>query len=95
MRHEAIYQTHPKVVSIDDKEGAFDKNGNSVTIDEKKVTNKINELKADYDAKQYQRDRKLEYPTIEELVVALYDEEDKQALIEKRKAVKAKYPKPE
>ena len=49
----------------------------------------------EFDANQYQRDRKLEYPTIEELVVALYDEEDKQALIEKRKAVKAKDPKPE
>ena len=51
--------------------------------------------KAEYDSKKYQRDRKQEYPTIEELVVALYDEEDKQAIIEKRNAVKAKYPKPE
>jgi len=44
---------------------------------------------------KYKDDRQLEYPSIQELVVALYDEEDKQALIEKRKAVKAKYPKPE
>tara|TARA_S200002703_G_scaffold129215_1_gene116207 strand:+ start:1606 stop:1929 length:324 start_codon:yes stop_codon:yes gene_type:complete len=53
------------------------------------------ELQADYDSKQYQRDRKLEYPTIEELVVALYDESDKASIIERRNAVKAKYPKPE
>ena len=46
-------------------------------------------------ATQYQRDRQMEYPSNQELVVALYDEEDKQAIIEKRKAVKAKYPKPE
>ena len=59
------------------------------------VENRLTELQADYDAKQYQRDRKLEYPTIEELVVALYDEEDKASIIERRKAVKAKYPKPE
>ena len=65
----------------------------SFTFDD--VVAKKKELQADYDAKQYQRDRKLEYPTIEELVVALYDEEDKKAIIEKRDAVKAKYPKPE
>ena len=56
---------------------------------------KLAELQAEYDSKQYQRDRLQEYPSIQELVVALYDEEDKQALIEKRNAVKAKYPKPE
>ena len=39
--------------------------------------------------------RKQEYPTIEELVVALYDTEDKPAISAKRAAVKAKYPKPE
>ena len=44
---------------------------------------------------KYQSDRRKEYPSIEELVVALYDEEDKQAIIERRNAVKAKYPKPE
>ena len=48
-----------------------------------------------YNAKQYVRDRKTEYPTTQQLVVALYDENDKQALIDKRAAVKAKYPKPE
>ena len=47
------------------------------------------ELQAFYDK------RRSEYPTIEELVVALYDTDDK-ADIEKRRAdVKAKYPKPE
>jgi hypothetical protein len=37
--------------------------------------------------------RKAEYPSIEELVVALYDTEDKLAIENKRKAVKDKYPK--
>lgn len=54
----------------------------------------IDRLEAEYNAKQYQRDRKIEYPSIEELVVALYDEEDKASIIERRNAVKAKYPKP-
>ena len=56
---------------------------------------KLTELQADYDSKQYQRDSLQEYPSIQELVVALYDEEDKQAIIEKRASIKTKYPKPE
>ena len=62
---------------------------------EEAIQAKLVELQAEYDSKQYQRDRLQEYPSIQELVVALYDEEDKQAIIERRNAVKAKYPKPE
>jgi hypothetical protein len=47
-----------------------------------------------YDNASWDVKRKREYPTIEELVVGLYDTDDK-AVIEKRRAdVKAKYPKP-
>jgi hypothetical protein len=59
------------------------------------IQTKLVELQADYDSQKYQRDRKLEYPSIEELVVALYDESDKASIIKRRNAVKAKYPKPE
>ena len=62
---------------------------------EEQIQAKLAELLADYDSKKYQRDRLKEYPTIEELVVALYDEEDRASIIERRNAVKAKYPKPE
>ena len=51
-------------------------------------------LQAEYDALDYARKRKAEYPTIEELVVALYDTDDKSAIEAKRAEVKAKYPKP-
>ena len=55
---------------------------------------KLNELQAIEDAKQYQRDRKSEYPSIEDCVHALLDGGDTltdlQAL---RQAVKDKYPK--
>jgi len=51
-------------------------------------------LQAEYDAQDYARKRKAEYPTIEELVVALYDTDDKSAIEAKRAEVKAKYPKP-
>ena len=66
MRHEAIYNTHPNVVSIDDGLGAFDENGNSVTIDEAKVDSEIKRLQAEYEANQYQRDRAVAYPSIQE-----------------------------
>ena len=53
---------------------------------------------AEYEAElaktEYQRLRKPEYPSIEELVVALYDTDDKAAVDEKRAAVKLKFPKP-
>ena len=43
----------------------------------------------------YSDKRKSEYPTLEELVVALYDTDDKAAIEKRRADVKAKYPKPE
>ena len=43
---------------------------------------------------QVYANRKSEYPTIEELVVALYDTNDKSAIEAKRAEVKLKYPKP-
>ena len=55
----------------------------------------IIKLKTNYDAKEYQRQRKLAYPSLEELVVACYDTDDKAAIEKRRADVKAKYPKPE
>ena len=95
MRHKAILELYPDCIGITDGVGAFDKDQNLISLDETLIQKKITELQADYDAKQYQRDRKLEYPSIEELVVALYDESDKASIIERRNQVKAKYPKPE
>jgi len=63
-------------------------------ISKSDIQAKVAELQADYDSKEYQRKRKAEYPSIEELVVALYDTDDKADIETKRAAVKAKYPKP-
>ena len=60
---------------------------------EAEIDAEIVRLQAEYDAKEYQRKRKAEYPSIEELVVALYDTDDKSAIEAKRAEVKAKYPK--
>ena len=60
---------------------------------EAEIQAEITRLGNEHKNNKYKRDRLKEYPTIEELVVALYDTDDK-ADIEKRRAeVKAKYPK--
>tara|TARA_R100000808_G_scaffold3973_1_gene13454 strand:- start:671 stop:964 length:294 start_codon:yes stop_codon:yes gene_type:complete len=66
--------------------------GNPTNITNKQITDKQTELQTEYDNKKYQRDRKAEYPTIEECVHAILDDtlDDLQA---KRQAVKEKYPK--
>ena len=52
-------------------------------------------LKAEWDALDYARKRQQEYPSIEQLVVALYDADDKAEIDKKRAEIKKKYPKPE
>jgi multidrug resistance efflux pump len=66
MNHQAIYNTHPNVVSIDDSKGAMDANGNLVTIDQAAYEAEVARLQAEYAATQYQRDRKQAYASIEE-----------------------------
>jgi hypothetical protein len=63
MRHEAIRALYNNVVTIDDGEGAFDKDGNKVTIDEDAVTAKANELTA---ANAYVGKRLAAYPQLAE-----------------------------
>jgi len=67
--------------------------GNPTNITNEQILAKQTELQTEYDAQDYARKRKAEYPTIEELVVALYDTEDKAAIEAKRTAIKDKYPK--
>jgi hypothetical protein len=93
MRHEAIYNTHPTVVTIDDTAGAFDAQGNQVTIDESLVAAEITRLEADYAAKQYQRDRAAAYPSYADQFDLLYHGgyDAWKAAID---AIKQEYPKP-
>ena len=67
-------------------------------VDEAQPTEaQLNALESQADdmeaANQVISNRKSEYPSIEELVVALYDTDDKAAIEAKRAEVKAKYPK--
>ena len=58
-------------------------------------------LQAEYDSQEYARNRQAEYPSIDELIVALWEGvvEERMASVTAleglRQAVKAKYPKPE
>ena len=61
---------------------------------------KLKELQADYDSKQYQRDRLQEYPDTNDLIVALWEKvvegrsESADALEVKRQQTKNAHPKP-
>ena len=67
MIHQAIYTTHSNVSGIRDNEDgsvtAFDIEGSEVTLDGSEIT-EANRLQAEYDDKQYSRDRAEAYPSI-------------------------------
>ena len=100
MNHQAIFNTHPNVVTVDDGEGAFDSQGNPVAIDQAAYDAEVARLEAEQAATQYQRDRAAEYPSIEALVVALWEGvvEERMASVTAleaiRQQVKSRYPKP-
>lgn len=95
---DAIISLDPKAKCIyqnEDLSTLVWEDGNPNNITEKQITDKHAELMTTYNAEEYKRKRQAEYPTIEELVVALYDTDDKADIETKRAAVKAKYPKGE
>jgi hypothetical protein len=71
IKDQAIFNLYPSAVTVGN-EGEFvlDKDQNPITIDEKKVEEEYKKLKAEYDALQYQRDRK--YPKIAEQLDLIY-----------------------
>ena len=93
-KSEAIRKLYPQVVTITPGEvwECVDKNNVSVKIDESKVTKEVDRADAEYDAQEYARKREAEYPSIEECVHAILDD-DLDALQAKRAEIKTKYPK--
>jgi hypothetical protein len=90
MNHTAIYKLYPQVVTVDDTAGAFDSDGNKVTID-------MDVINAWVDPNAYKYKRQPEYPPITDYIdgVVKGDQEQIQAYIDACLAVKDKYPKPE
>ena len=90
-RLNAIYNTHANAVRTNN-EGAWDKDDKLISLDESAIATEMDRLQAEYDAQEYARKRQVEYPTVQECVHAILDD-DLVALQEKRQAVKTKYPK--
>ena len=85
MNHKAIRAIYSQVVTIDDTAGAFDAQGNKVTIDESLVN-------AWVDPEAYKYKRAAEYPSIvDQLDKIFHDGIDEWK--ETIQAVKDKYPK--
>jgi hypothetical protein len=86
MKSLAIRRVYPEVVNVlcdnDSVWSAWDESGKEIELDEELIKIELKKL------------RKAEYPSIEECVHAILDD-NLEALQVKRKAVKDKYPKPE
>jgi hypothetical protein len=94
-RDLAIRSTHSTVVSIDGDINATDANGNKVILDESLITAEISRLQAEYDSKQYQRDRAAAYPSLtDQADMAYWDRQDGTTTLDDAiAAVKDAYPK--
>jgi hypothetical protein len=94
MNHTAIYNTHANVVSIDDTEGAFDVNGNSVTLDQALVDAEITRLQAEYDSQAYARSRKQEYDKLPQFEMQFDDNRDGTSTwVDSINEIKSQFPK--
>ena len=95
-RHLAIRNTHPSVVTIKGDTDATDNNGNVVVLDEALITAEVLRLQAEYDSKQYARDRAKAYPSLtEQADMAYWDRQNGTTTLDDAiSAVKTTYPKP-
>ena len=84
------------VILQDDGQGAYIKEWNVTEV--QPTEEQLNAFESEADAvealNQVYANRQAEYPSVQDLVVALYDTDDKSAIEAKRAEVKAKYPKP-
>ena len=96
MRDLAIRNTHQAVVSISDDTDATDAQGNVVVLDEALITAEISRLQAEYDSKQYARNRAEAYPSLtEQADMAYWDRQNGTTTLDDAiSAVKDAYPKP-
>ena len=91
--HEAIRSAYSEVVTINDSTGAFDKDGNKVTLDNTKVAEARKAINDALAATKYQRDRAAEYPTWQDQLDKIYHS-GIDAWKADIKVIKDKYPKP-
>lgn len=88
--HEAIRKAYSNVVTIDDSSGIFDKDGNSVTVNQ----SLIDAARVELNKLSYQSQRKEAYPSYGTQLDYIYHnglEKWKTDIVD---PIKAKYPKP-
>ena len=95
MSHEAIYNTHPSVISIDDSTGSFDVNGDAVVINQSLVDAEVIRLQAEYDSQEYARKRKAKYDLLNQDEMRFDDLINSTTTwVDAIDAIKAAHPKP-
>lgn len=95
MIHQAIYNLYDNVSRIDGDDNviAYDKNDNIVTFDINLVNAEAKRLQNEYNAKQYQRNRAKEYPSIADQLDYIYHNGIDAWKTNMIDPVKTKYPK--
>lgn len=95
MRYDAIYNLYPNVVTIDDTEGAFDAQGNKVTVDEAAVAAEIERLTPIKAAEQAEANRKAAYEQEADPLFFKWQagEATKEEWEAKRAEIRARFPK--
>ena len=86
MNHKAIYKLYSQVITVDDTEGAFDKDGNKVEID-------LSLVNAWVDFEAYKDLRAKEYPAIADQLDYIYHNGIDAWKTDMIDPVKTKYPK--
>ena len=89
--HDAIRKAYPDVVTIDDSLGIFDKDGNSVTVNQSLV----DAARVELDKENYKLERQEEYPNWGVQLDYIYHNGIDKWKTDIVDPVKAKYPKPE
>ena len=95
LKDKAIRSIYPNVVTIDlSNWKCIDDNNNIINLDDLLVQEKVNELQADYDSKQYQRDRAIAYPSWQDQLDNIFHN-GIDAWKADIQAIKDQYPKPD
>ena len=90
---DAIRKAYPDAVTLDEGNGVFDKDGQSITLEQTKIDAARTTLNTEAAAIAYQGQRKAEYPSIEDQLDNIYHN-GIDAWKTTIKTIKDKYPKP-
>jgi hypothetical protein len=96
--YEAVTTVHPTVETTEMPEGgamsAWDIDGNSITLDNSKITIELNKLEAKYVTQAYARNRKSEYDALNQFELMTDDAANSTTThADAVEAVKTKWPK--